>query len=368
MLSRGGCVVIAGCLLFWAGCQKQPASQAVQSDLPAWMTNDDAREAAAPEIRLASETPSAHLGLNLKPGDHFPLRKVVVQELTQHTQQETARQNYSRLELLLGVEVLEKQDDRIRMSVRYDRVKYQHHVAGEDLEFDSTHPGQQIPPAARAYRDMVGDGFSFWIGKDNQIVEVSGLSEFIARCLRNVPPQDRQDVVLGIEAGAGDSGLANFVDNTIGLLPFGRQTSPGDSWERQQQVPRPLPMHVRNVYTLKELGPQHAVIDVRGTITPSTTINHRDGEPQVRVTVNGGSTLGSCVIYRETGLPKESRIDRLVEMTVTMDNAAQFRQTKRMTTTIEAFPMASTAAQPTVKSIDRGAIQRVSGVQEAGAR
>ncbi|SFH61111.1 DUF6263 family protein [Planctomicrobium piriforme] len=354
---RGVVLTLAlGCM----GCVQKSDSSQADAQLPAWMTEDSQ---AAPEIKLASETPSAYLGLNLKPGDQFPLRKVVQQELTQNTVNGAPQQNYSRLELLMAIHVREKLDDRIKLSVRYDRVKYQHHVADEHVEFDSTQPAQTVSPAMAAYRDMVNDGFSFWIGQDNQIVEVEGLGDFISRCLRSVPPAERQNVVLGIEAGSGDTGIANFVDNTIGLLPYGRKTSPGDAWERQQQIARPMPMHVSNVYTLKELTEKYAVIDVRGTITPSTTLNNLQGGEGVRVTVNGGSTLGSCTIFRDTGLPKESRIDRVVEMTVVMANSIQFRQTKRVTTTVESYPMTSSGNPPIAGGANSPVIQQVSGTR-----
>jgi hypothetical protein len=237
--------------------------------------------------------------------------------------------------------VQEQQDGRTKLGVRYNRVKYQHEVGDDRLIFDSTNPPDPIPMGVVAYRDMVHDGFSFWIGADNQIAEVEGLAEFISRCLRNVPPAHRQDVILGIEATSGESGLANFVDNTIGLLPCGTETSPGDSWERQQQLSRPIPMFINNQFTLKELTQQLAVIDIHGTITPSLTLKSGETSDGVNIVVNGGNTIGSCTIYRDTGLPKESRIDRFMDMTITMPEYGQFHQSKRVTTMIESFPVTS---------------------------
>ncbi|WP_437221784.1 DUF6263 family protein [Planctomicrobium sp. SH661] len=360
---HSGTVFLTGILcLFLYACNSQKKSDKADVELPAWLTEEGARNRAAEETRAASESPSAELGLNLNPGDQFPLRKVVQQELIQGTPSGEPVKNYSRLELMMAISVQEKREKRTKLSVRYHRVKYQHEVADERVEFDSTVPSQSAPLGVIAYRDMVNDGFAFWVGEDNQIVEVEGLSEFVDRCLRNVPPQHRQEVMLGIEAGSGESGIANFVDNTIGLLPYGRRTTPGDSWERQQQISRPIPMHVSNMYTLKDLSDSLAVIDVRGTITPSTTLHSPDGGESVKVTVNGGSTLGSCTIYRDTGLPKESRVDRIVDMTVVMQNSLSFRQTKRITTTVESFPATTVrpeaeVAQPAIRPV----IRQVSG-------
>lgn len=338
------CRVLCGLLplvaLLLCGCPNDEAANQQKVTLPAWLTSDGAASAEVPES-LRDAPAAAELTVTLNPGDQFPLRKVVQQELLQDSPTAIPQRNQSRLELLLAITVQDKQEGRTKLSVRYDRVKYEHQIADERISFDSTQATGEVPVGVRAYRDMVQDGFSFWIGPDNQIVQVEGLAEFLDRCLRNVPVEQRQDVVLGIEAGSGETGIANFVDNSIGLLPFGRPTAPGESWQRQQQVSRPVPLHINNTYTLKELTDQLAVIDIRGEISPSTTLNTLNGDNGLRVSVSGGSTTGSCTIFRDTGLPKESRVDRTIEMMVSMPNALQFRQTKRVVTTIEAYPATS---------------------------
>jgi hypothetical protein len=58
----------------------------------------------------------------------------------------------------------------------------------------------------------------------------------------------------------------------------------------------------------------------------------------VRVTVKGGRSQGHCTIFRDTGLPKESRVERIVDMTVQMAGGIEFDQQKRTVTTVEAYP------------------------------
>jgi hypothetical protein len=325
-------------VLLLLGCNSRTQEQA-KDELPAWLTEESRQISAAAELE---EMPTAELRLNLEPGMQFPLRKVVQQELIQAQVTGTPVRNHSELELMMAISVLGKEQGRTRLGVKYSRVKYRHEVGDEQVDFDSTQENSNLPVGLLPYRDMVNDGFSFWIGEDNQIAEVEGLTEFIDRCLRNVPPDQRKEVAIGIEASSGEAGIANFVDNAIGLLPYGKKTAPGDTWERQHHISRPVPMHVNNIYTLKELTDHLAVVDVRGTITPSTTLSTIESGTGVSVTVNGGSTIGSCTIYRETGLPKESKVDRIVEMTVVMDNSISFRQSKRITTLVESFPISST--------------------------
>lgn len=319
--------------------------------------SNDAHDAAADEawdvelpvdvVRSEGDPEEAGLQLTLKPGDRFPLRKVVHQELVQDAQTGTRNRIESRLEVLFAISVLDKVEDRTKLGVRYDRVRYLRRIGDEQLTYDSGQSSASLPVSLWPYRDMVGDGFTFWLGADNQIVAIDGFTEFMNRCLKNVPEEDRNQVVLGMEASTGESGIANFIDNTIGLLPYGTSQKLGDSWERPSHIGRPVPMHVRNRYTLTELDKEVAKIDIRGEITPSTTMNAANEETGVRVVVTGGESQGHCTIFRETGLPKHSEVTQHIEMTVMLSNNVQFKQHKQVTTTIEAFP-AQTATAPTI--------------------
>lgn len=357
--------VVLTCLTVGCSDSKEGATTATSQEQ--WQTTQPdqnvVRQAAVPETH--------HLSLNLKPGDRFPLRKIVEQELNQDTVKGSANQIKTRLELLFAISVLEKAGDRTKLGVRYEQVRYEQHIGSEAVLFDSTQPRQQHTPVMQAYRDMIGDGFAFWLGPNNQILEVEGFTEFLNRCLRNIPESERQNVMLGIESGSGESGIGNFIDNSIGLLPYGGDYEPGDSWERPSHVGRPVPMHLNNRYTLKQIDDKLATIAVRGQITPSTTVTPTNETNGVRVTIRGGETTGNCVIFRETGLPMRSHVEQKIDMTVMMSGAIQFNQQKKINTTIESFPASSSSAtfigSSTPASPDQAVppgspvIQRVSG-------
>ncbi len=338
--------IIFSSLALCVGCGSG-TKEAKEPELPDWLS-ETSQEASTELPQFAAQS-TANISLNLKPGDRFPLRKVVEQELLQNTLSGAPNKSRSRLELMFAISVLEVANDRTKLNVRYERVNYTHDVADEHVEYDSTRPPLNLPMNIRAYHDMVDDGFSFWLGSNNQIVAVEGFTEFLNRCLRNIPENQRQEVILAIESGTGgEGGLANFVDNTIGLLPFDKQQSPGDSWERPQTIQRPVPMHISNTYTLKDLTKDYAVIDIRGDITPSTAMSSVTDGNGLRVTVIGGRTDGTCTIFRDTGLPKESRVSQDIEMSVMLTGAVEFKQLKRITTTIESFPVSSSTSPITI--------------------
>jgi hypothetical protein len=334
------------------GCGRGEVEEGAPA-LPAWLTEDE----DAPAEDTNPSTPSGQasdpgtLPLTLHPGDRFPLRKVVQQELTQASLDGVPQISRSHLELVLAITVDEVRPDRKRLSVRYEHVKYSHEVAGEFVAYDSAAPPAQIPPSVLAYHCLVNNGFAFELGADNQIAGVIGFREFLERCLQHVPPDLRQRVILDIEANAGEKGIADFVDSTIGLLPAGVDKVIGESWDRTRHIGRPLPMQINCVYTLQNLTDGTAEISIAGTITPSTTLGQSAVDDQnLRITVEGGHTQGHCTLFRGTGLPKESRVERHVDMTVHVAGGSEFTQKKRTLTTIES--LSAQSPSPVATAVD----------------
>jgi hypothetical protein len=325
-------------LLGLVGCSEESAEETAGLDVPDWVSDDTAADAAA----------DSQLALRLKPGDRFPLRKVIEREVVQTPAGGQPQVHRLRIELTLGMLVEEVRDGRTKFRVRYDRVRYNHQLPDEVIEYDSAQAPAQLPLTIQAWHAMVGDGFSFWIGRDNQIAEVEGFQDFLNRCLSGIPADRRDEVLLSIESSSGENGVTDFVDNAIGLLPAGEEKSPGDTWSRDRHIGRPVPMHLRNTYTLKELSADRAVVQISGEMTPSTTmVETRDmAAPLVRMTVRHGTAWGTCTLFRDTGLPQRSEVEHEVLMTVQMSGGETFDQRVRGLTTLEAFP--ATGGSPTV--------------------
>jgi hypothetical protein len=102
-------------------------------------------------------------------------------------------------------------------------------------------------------------------------------------------------------------------------------------------------MHLANNYTLKELRDDIAVVQIDGQITPSTTLVETPdpNTRHVRMTVRNGSSWGTCEIFRDTGLPKRSRVEHDILMTVQLSGNRQFDQQVKSVTTIESYPVAN---------------------------
>lgn len=293
----------------------------------------------------APNAPEGELKLALAVGERFPIQKTIKQTLEQQGANGPVTTK-SILSMLFAIVVEAEEDGRKLMNVRYQRVRYAHEILGERVEYDSATIGSKpVPPQALVYHGLIDNGFHFWLGADNQIAEVIDFDEFLKRCVRHVPEAQRAAQLKQIVATQEDEGFSNFVDNSIGLLPYdpkatGRETAVkvGETWDAPKQlVMRPLPMQLDTKYTLTKLTDDHAHISVFGTISPATA-KPMGANASELITLTGGHTIGNCVIFRETGLPMKSNVERRIDMDVQIDNRRKFKQHKIIQTTVESFP------------------------------
>ena len=288
------------------------------------------------------------LTFNLKVGDKFPLIKKVENIVEQPSAKGIVRST-STLELLLGVTVEEiyraepgrtekdSRDGQKRLQVAYQRIRYSQDLPGQEIHYDSEQPPARIPLEVQGYHGLKDNAFQFWLGPDNQILEIIGFDQFLDRCLKDVDANKRQQVRQSLAATSGADGIANFIDDSIGLLPP-EAVKLGDSWERTRQILQPVPMHITNKYVLEQLTPQHANVAIMGRIDPSTTWGPDQPGKNVKVTIRGGNCFGSCIIDRRTGLPMQSKVEQQMTMKVQLANSLEFDQRKRTVITIRAFP------------------------------
>lgn len=296
------------------------------------------RPAAAPEVAHAE---GQRLELRLQPGDRFPLIKTVEQTLVQKSETAplTAR---TRLELTLALSVDAVEADSILFSVRYSRVAYSHDLGGQRLEFDSERHQAAVPQDAIPYAGMVDNGFSFRIGRDNRIQELIGYQAFLERCVEQIPADRRETLLTEIGQRFGDDGVANFIDDTIGLLPYNSDVDPdqatsvlpGDVWTRERRMMQPVPVHLVSTYRLTELNADTAEIDITGRIAAGAGIETQTGG----LTIRGGHAVGHCTVDRDTGLPLELSVTQLMALAVTTPTGETIDQEKQVVTTIRTFP------------------------------
>ena len=299
---------------------------------------------------------SARLGIQLKKGDKFPLQKTVEKTLTLHTLQGEIV-NHEQVKLFMSVTVDEIRGQNKKFLVRYNQVQFTSNANGQNIVYDSQQPPYPIPDAVLAYHGMVNNGFSFWVGPDNKITDIVDFDIFMQRCLAGVPKHKADLISDTLAQYSGQDGIANFVDDTIGLLPYdstsedGRvNVQQGESWTKPRHYTDPVPMTLKNKYTVKSINDTSAEIVIEGDVVPSAAVTN-SGPNSASIQVNDGYLLGACTIDLKTGLPLESHIDHLLNMTVQV-GGHQFKQEKRVVTSIRMFPQQNQEdiSRPTVSS------------------
>jgi len=303
------------------------------------------------------------LELSLKLGDRFPLVKTVEQTLIQRSDVVPAMAR-TKLELTLIITVEEVRRDALRLGVRYSRVAYQHDVNGQQLSYDSASHRGAVPWDVIPYAGMVENGFSFWLGRNNSIRELVGYKDFLERCVANVPLERRETLLSEISHRFGDDGVANFVDDTIGLLPYdstvdedsATRVMPGDLWTRERRLMQPIPIHLTSTYRLLTLNESSAEIEITGRVATGEAGGRSNAG---RLRIIGGQSLGHCVVDRATGLPLEMNLSRFIKMQLTTADNQSVIQEKQIQTTIRSYPE--------TRGTTVNAEHRNTGIQPVGA-
>jgi len=227
-------------------------------------------------------------------------------------------------------------------------VRYEHSVKGVQQSFDSSVSDARTVPAELAlYAGLVNNGFSFWLGRDNTVGELVGYNAFLQRCVALLPVQQQAAVLSGISDRFGTEGVAGFVDDSIGILPYNAatqstQVSLGDIWTREKSVAMPVPVQVKSTYRLQSVAPRAATIQVTETLTPTASV------PGSAVAIDGGRSMGTCIIDRTTGLPVDVGRTTFVSLRVNTADGQSVAPENRIVTRARPSSVATTngAAPP----------------------
>ena len=166
------------------------------------------------------------------------------------------------------------------------------------------------------------------------------------RCLRNIPPKYVEAVRQQLETVRGEEGIANFVDDSIGLLPFSNDPSrsevavkEGAHWRLpDRQTSMPVPTLLSTECQLKELTRDTAEITLNGRISgPPNPVVTKSAEGNLKIMVKGGFCTGSCRVDRQTGLPTYSQVMRNLELAMELPDGQVIQQNKETVSTITSY-------------------------------
>ncbi len=304
------------------------------------------------------------LALNLKTGERFPLIKEVVQTVYQ-SGQGGDRRSQSKLNIKIVLTMLEHpvqgpHAGEYLFEVKYHGVKYEQNLLGKTLAYNSEDATGAVPAELQTYQNLIGNGFSFWLKENNQIGELVGFEEFLKRCLGGAEGLDQAEAKNLIASTTGTEGFANFVDDSIGLLPP-TAIRMGDTWSIDRQVLQPIAMKISSRYSLTSLDESSAEISILGQVSPIASVSTDSQNRPLNVVVEGGQVFGSCTIDRRSGLPVHSQVNQEISMRVKLADQPEFRQRKQSITTIRAFPQQGNAVTGGPTGNPAGGVIQTSG-------
>lgn len=248
--------------------------------------------------------------LQLRSGDQFPfvktVRQTVVQATTNSARGTSDQTNAQTLmQLTINLSVLNSTPNGYVVQVRYDRVQYSQDVNGQRQVFDSaTGPGNgatsnAVPAGIEAYVGMVGSGFRFTLSAENKVVGTDGLSQFLDQCVSAVPFEQRVTSRAALEQRFQFGAVAELVDESIGLLPFGTSVPrTGDIWVTDRKLQQQSPIQMQTTCRLLSTSATVAEIGLTGRIESSAN--------QAAFTISDGRTMGTCLVDLVTGMPVHS--------------------------------------------------------------
>lgn len=350
-----------------SGCQRSDDKSTADAADP----GEARSNVSAIPIAHAEPADLVDLRLRVEPGDRFPLIKTVRQSILQQSNSGEATAD-TELELHLVLKVESADEQSVVFHVQYSRVRFIQDGQGRRAVYDSAQPPARIPFAAVPYAGLVGNGYSVRVGRDNQIKELIGHDDFMERCIAGIPSERRQNLMNEIAVRFGDEGVAGFIPDTIGLLPFdadakaeiASRVQEGDSWKYERNLMQPIPVHLKSTCRVVRVSQNQAEIDIAGRVTTGRTYATPQQTDAGAVNIRGGSTMGVCIVDRRTGLPIDVQRTELLQVEVSAPDGTEVRQDKRIETSVRLFPtergpiVRSTASPTTVQPASARGISR----------
>ena len=286
--------------------------------------------------RLQSVERSAGPSSRFVVGESFPLLKSVTQSLIHETPRGIDRSE-SRLDLFVTLTVDRVDPVGTWLTASYRKVRYSLNIADTLVEYDSDFDGAIAPAEVRPYAAMVGNSFQFQLSPSNKVAAVSGLQTFMHNCIQSLPEEQQQPMLSVWRAQTGHNGVASFVDETIGMLPFdgGKLAiTAGDSWNRERTKGHPAPIRLKSLNRVVSSSGQTVTVAVTGTIN---TESNRPASAVSAPYVTNGQTIGQSVFDRRTGLPLQSRMDTSLDLAITNPDGTSSRQHKQIVSSIQSL-------------------------------
>lgn len=113
--------------------------------------------------------------------------------------------------------------------------------------------------------------------------------------------------------------------------------SKGDVWTKTRRLMDSAPIEIQSTCRLQSMTDRAATIEITGTISAIADAGSQFGSS---VRIQGGRSMGSCIVDRATGLPLEVNRSTFLSMEVATASGQTVQQDKTIETKIRTLPAA----------------------------
>lgn len=273
----------------------------------------------------AAPTEPITLRLRLQAGKTYRIRMISDQEIRQTFQGREMRMDQT---LGLGYRFAVTGVDAAgtaSVTVTYDSILWRQRGPSGVIEYDSTHPPATIPPAARGFAAMVGQGFTMRLTSGGRVEALEGIAQFNERMIERMelPPGPERDALSAmLKEQFGDPAIREAMEQMLAIYPP-RPVGVGDTWGKRVAITHGFPIFADNKWTLIARGNGVSTIQVRSQVKANTQTTPLQMGPAAFRYVLSGRQEGTLGMEEATGWTRHATLHQALHGRVTMQGSPQ---------------------------------------------
>ena len=137
------------------------------------------------------------------------------------------------------------------------------------IEYDSTKPKKEIPPAMSGIASLVGQKVWMKIAPDGQTREAGGFKEVIAHMIKSIsvpPGAERTIMENSLKSQFSEESFKEMLAQGMNKTYPAHPVAVGDSWKSDVKMTQSLPMQLVSTFTLKERKDGLSIIGLESTL------------------------------------------------------------------------------------------------------
>lgn len=273
-----------------------------------------------------SATDRVQLRLHLQEGKSYNIQMTIDQKISQTIQGQ--RQDMTQtMGMGYSFDVVEVDENgMVSVKFTYHSVRLKQAGAMGTIEYDSSSPPDVVPPPARAFAALMGEGFSVKFSPEGHVKDVWGVDTMITNMMEklDIPEGPMKDSMeQNLRNQYSDQALKQMMENMFAIYPD-RLVGIGDSWTKRIVISRGFPMILDNTWTLKSRKDGVAIIEAHSTVKPNLEAAPEEIGSMGVISYNlSGKQEGTMEMEEATGMTIRSKLTQQLSGQVMMKPTPQ---------------------------------------------